>query len=317
MNLGQLEKFVKLAGSKIENDDGDWVKISCPFAPYTHKNGTDNNPSMGIKVDGGGPSSYCCFSCMQKGSLVSFVTDLRDIAGKGKFDYKKMISLVVADEEENIQIDYEVLDEHIKEKLQLQIYDESWLDSFLFIPAHSYLKKRGVPAKIAKELDIRFDHRSVRSGLPMRDFGGRLVGFQGRDTTDKQIKRYKFLKPKDSRYNYKVWLGEDKVDLDKTVVLTEGLFDYVRIYMVFKNVLASLGASVSPAKLARLKYGGGPIVTFYDSDEAGDKARQLISKEYGKRVLYHIIPSKKDAGGMKLKELKDLLGEYKNTFSFN
>ena len=316
MNFKQIEKFVSLFGEKPEKTESGWAIVSCVFAPYLHQSGVDNNPSMGIKVVPGGDSYYSCFSCMQKGSLVSLVQDLRDKAGSGEYPYSEMLVQIANAVDDALVTP--TFDDESKKKWELDPYDEEWLSNFLPLYTHPYLKKRGIPPSVAKELDIRFSHKFIRIGFPIRNFSGKLCGFQGRDVTDKQRKKYLFFKPYEKKYNHRVWLGEDKVDLDKTVILTEGAFDYARIYQVYPNVMASLGANINSTKLDRLKFGGGQFVTFYDNDMAGDIARDILSHAFKKRILKHVIPStKQDAGFMSKKELRNHLTKFKNTFILN
>jgi DNA primase len=105
-----------------------------------------------------------------------------------------------------------------------------------------YLKERNIDAKLAKRFNLRhceygfykyndFQSRSKfvdfsnRILLPVHDIDGKLVTFQGRDTTGKSDKRYLFpnMLPGTGRYIYNAHYAlKNKA---KKVVLNEGCFD--------------------------------------------------------------------------------------------
>jgi DNA primase len=108
------------------------------------------------------------------------------------------------------------------------------------VPA--YLKDRGVDAKLCKRFDLRvceygFYHYtdfhdkeravdfSQRIIIPVKDYEGNLVTFQGRDITGKAEKKYLFpnMLPGTARYIYNAdYAIRNKA---KRVVLNEGAFD--------------------------------------------------------------------------------------------
>ena len=105
-----------------------------------------------------------------------------------------------------------------------------------------YLRERNVDAKLSKRFDIRlcengfykykdfhersrfvdFSHRIL---LPVRDIDGKLVTFQGRDTTGKSEKKYLFpnMLPGTGRFIYNAHYA--LTNHAKKVVLSEGCFD--------------------------------------------------------------------------------------------
>lgn len=292
-------------GESVSSVENKWLKMSCIFAPYTHKSGKDSNPSMGIKITPKGSSHFNCFACGEKGDLIGLIETLNKFAGDDAYDYPALLELVSQEEEEGLQLEGFDEDEEVKDNVP---FSEEWLDQFLPIYNHPYIMERGISPKVAKELDIRFCHKYGRIGFPVRDFAGNLCGFQARDITGTFQVKYVHFRPKDHPYNMNVWMGEHLIDLDKDIVLVEGPFDYAKIFSVYPNVLCSMGANITTQKLKRLNYGNGKIVTFYDNDKAGDMARRHLQDFYKDRILCHIFPpDDSDPGSMEAPEIKELL----------
>lgn len=106
----------------------------------------------------------------------------------------------------------------------------------------AYLVERGIDAKLSKRFDLRvceagfykykdfndnnkFVDFSNRIILPVRDIDGKLVTFQGRDTTGKSEKKYLFpnMLPGTARFIYNAHYA--LTNKSKKVVLSEGCFD--------------------------------------------------------------------------------------------
>lgn len=295
---------------------GDWLRFSCPFAPWLHQRGTDLNPSFAVSIIEGGKSRFNCFACAKKGTLMHLVTSLCGYAGDDAFDYRSLLSLV-AFEEENVTF---TQTEKPKEN-EIVSFPEKWLETYPTAYDHEncipYLEGRGISTEVSKALDLRWDYRYLRICFPIRDFHGRLVGMQGRDITGKSKAKYMhYAHPSIQKeggggiYNMQVLLGEHLINFDETVVLCEGPFDYAKIFGVYKNTLCSMGCNLSRAKLQRLGY-GVDFTLVYDGDKGGEIARsQIHSSLKGKKITDIILPDGVDPGGMSLEAIQLMLDEH-------
>jgi hypothetical protein len=240
--------------------------------------------------------------------LLELVYRLRDFNKKqplAVFDFKTAHELAEQDTASQLP-EFESYEEASdKAYAQLVEIPEVWLDTFPPITKHAYLHKRGILPWVASELGLRFDPKRRRICFPVRDRFGRLVGMQGRDITETNALRY-YAYPYKGRTNKNIWLGEDKVDWDTPVVLTEGPFDYASIYRVYPNVLASLGG-LNFTKLKRIG-DASRLITFFDYGTGGNTARKRTEDVYGPRILQHVQVSKEigDAGNYPLEALEAL-----------
>lgn len=203
--------------------------------------------------------------------------------------------------------DYEASITHAKPKVKTAIYPEKWLASFPKAYHSPYLYHRGATEKICRHFDVRFDGLRNRICFPVRTFKGYLAGMQGRDVTDQQQLRYKTYKWKDHK-NGHLWLNENHVTLDQPLVLVEGPIDALKVAMVYRNVLASMTSQVTEEKFKRVR-DALKLVTFFDSGDAGDKARKRVAALAKPALVLHIYPpdNKGDPGAMTPLEIKEAL----------
>lgn len=174
-----------------------------------------------------------------------------------------------------------------------------------------YLEKRGVDGRWAEKFDLRYcesgyfqyinyqnqmsaQEYSDRIIIPIRDFDGKIVTFQGRDVSGKAEKKYLFPPglPGTGKYLYNANRAKGKVDL----VMGEGAFDVMAIEMAFEDfeeigAIGSFGKSFSASlaesddqlhQLALLKGAGAKSLTFmWDSEnktiaDACDAAEKVL-----------------------------------------
>lgn len=177
-----------------------------------------------------------------------------------------------------------------------------------------YLEDRGINGRIAERFGLRhcfvgdydyIDHTgkkraqdySDRVIIPIKDFHGKLVTFQGRDMTGKAEKKYLFPPglPGTGRYLYNAHRAKGR----KSLVMGEGVFDVIAIDMAFADheeigAIGSFGKSFSASdgdsddqlgQLALLKQAGAERLTFmWDSEpktlldacDAVEKIKRII-----------------------------------------
>jgi len=80
MNKNEVSEFlVALGCENITVQEGsDWVKASCPLAPWLHEDKNDKKPSFGIKAVSGANQypEYHCFTCGKQGLLPQLMDNL-------------------------------------------------------------------------------------------------------------------------------------------------------------------------------------------------------------------------------------------------
>lgn len=318
MNLAKVKQLLACLDAQKIKVREKWVICSCLLAPWTHNSGHDNNPSFGIEINVTGPSRYNCYSCGANGDLLDLVLEIAQNNKKNpqvSLDLKTAM-LLVSDEQEGEVVDTSVPDyEDLlqkKKKKPLIEFPEYWLASFVKYPNHPYLKKRGISETVAAILDARYDMSDNRICFPIRTMNGMLAGLQGRyaqDPVPENRLRHKQYGWK-GEYNKEVWANEDRVDVDKPLVLTEGWFDVAKIFSVYQNVAGSMTSQITADKAKRLR-DATEIITFYDHGTGGDTGRKLVDKYWKKANVVHIIPSKEedDAGSMPPELIKEYLDQ--------
>ncbi len=318
MQETNIRKLLKLSNSvpaETQNRKG-WVVSSCPFGPWLHGDGVDSNPSFGISISSTKKSIHHCWSCNASGDLDDLLLNLRVKLQKAKhegYDLKKCVQLIAAENEE-VELDIPDYESGPPEHDKIVIFPEWWLDSFIHAStspaATEYLKSRGITHKTIDALDLRYDTMQQRVCFPIRDWQGNLVGLHGRTIRKDEPHRYNMYGFQNQR-NKLPWLGEHWVDLNRTVVLVESVFDLAKVYHIYDNVMCGLTAGLSKKKILRIS-DIADIVTLYDHGKGGDAAREALTKYLKKSSLVHEEPyeSEKDPGEMTYKRIHEVLSEH-------
>jgi len=258
--------------------------MSCPLAAWRHDTGIDRNPSFGVYVHEKKPSRAFCFSCGFTGDLMDVVLEIKQNTGKSdQIDFKQAMRLAEADgTKEGLELAYYT---EAKTDKDIYFFNEHWLSSFMSCvdseDGLNYCLKRGVPTWVVRELGLVYDSSESRVCFPIRDFDGRLVGLHGRSTNDNVQPVYRMYTDtypvKGGRTNPDCWFGESTVQLDYPVVVVESVFDYARVYEVYKNVVCPLTASVNERKILRLQ-DSLFLIKMMDADKAGRSLSYKLKK---------------------------------------
>lgn len=313
MKSKSIESLLLLLNSRKTGTRGSWVLGHCVLGPWNH-GGRDQDPSFGIKENSKGRSICKCMSCGFGGDLMDLVMEVKRLQAKS---YAPGYNLALAgpmvlNETDEIDLVLDAIPEYgdpIPDGEEP--FPDWWLASFFlassFPEAIDYLASRGVSPKMAAALDLRYDPTKRRVGFPFRDFRGRVMGMQGRAIDASNDLRYYQYGYKNHR-NSTVWMGEDRVDLDRPLVLCEGPLDYSSIFRCYDNVLASFTSGLSLERLRRIR-DASEIITFYDFGKGGTAARTRISEFFGNIPVSHIIPTAQqdDAGNMTFEEVVAVL----------
>jgi DNA primase len=144
-----------------------------------------------------------------------------------------------------------------------------------------FLSKADIPNDILLStgvLRIRdgrvYDIFAGRIVIPIRDANGKVVGFGGRTMEKDALPKY-INSPESPVFSK----GSSLFGIDKTrkaiaeqgeAFVVEGYFDLITLYMSgFRNVVSTLGTSVTEGQLARLRNYTDNITLMLDGDEAG------------------------------------------------
>lgn len=319
MDAEGIVALLEALGTKATTGD-QWVRGSCPLAPWLHDGGTDKHPSFGIEVVTGGESWFNCYSCGKKGDLLTLVGEAHRL--------NKMDPLVSYDWKTAREIassELEVVVSHVKDFEVVQktpkpdtvtIFPKEWVESFPKVTsgcsagALDYLKLRNLTTYGEIEAyDIRWDSTQQRVCFPVYLPPKICVGLHGRAIMPEATLPY-YAYGFQSKRNPHVWYGEQWLDLKSPVVLTEGPFDLTQIAKVYSNVLASFTASLSLRKLKRVRDFIG-IITYYDHGSGGEEAREALTAEaqHHHIPIIHIVPTEEedDAGNTHVKKIAEYL----------
>jgi len=285
MKANNIIRLLKILGAENVEAGDDWVKASCPFAPWLHRRrdgtpGSDSRPSFGVSI--GKRSHYHCFACQKSGPLPILVTSLMFLTGK---DLDKAQAFVLAHESMKME-DYD--DDSVEDPNEvLSVLPKVLLRRYS--PAHTNLdicRRRRISTSGIEHFSLRYDAAKGRLILPVFDSLGRLVGIRGRACRDDdRIKYLEYTEVSPTRSSPKahgVWFGQQyPPEKNKKLVLVEGELDAVRLYEVTKRpgIWASMGASISKEQLKTLEgIRNNPIVLFFDDDQAGKTATDKVLK---------------------------------------
>ncbi len=319
MNRDQIKTFLTLVGTSATDEQGPWVNARCPFAPWRHEKGTDNNPSFGLKESQGSSRAYC-FSCGFHGEAADVVLELRGYLGQtpkgSKYDLKTAMAMAMVEGGGSllpsiILDDASLPKDHTKPLMAFpEALIKKWPDAWDVHDAREYLKSRYVPKTVSDRLDLRWDANERRICFLRRDFHGVLYGIHGR-AVDKSVKMKYRMYRWDTHTNSRVWFGEDHVDFDKPVVFAESVFDLASLFRVYRNVVTPLSATVPVAKLERMA-DAYFIITVFDADLAGNRAREKVDSVMGshRHIRHIILPQGTDAGNLTIMHCAMLLDDF-------
>ena len=168
-----------------------------------------------------------------------------------------------------------------------------------------FLEKNNIPLNLAervglivkrKQGDGYYDRFRDRIMFPIKDLEGKVIGFGGR--VIKQDEQPKYMNSPESpvfskrRSFYGIDKSRDFIRREARAVLVEGYTDFLALYSSgIKNVVATLGTSLTHDHGVILRRYTENVVVLFDSDESGVKAslRSLdVLLEEG--LMPHVAP---------------------------
>ena len=168
-----------------------------------------------------------------------------------------------------------------------------------------YLSQNNVPLNIAekvglivkrKNTDGYYDRFRNRLIFPICNVDGKVIGFGGRRINEEDEPKY-INSPESDIYQkrksfYGINKSKDYIRREDRAVLVEGYTDFLSLYSAgIKNVVATLGTSLTREHVSLLRRYTNNVVVLFDSDESGKKAavRSLdVLLEEG--LLPHVAP---------------------------
>lgn len=276
-------------GVEVHTQSGTEVAIYCPF----HDN--HNSPACYINTKTG---LWQCFnpSCGKKGNFRQLYKHMTGktygrewILDPVNLQRELDLALEVKDDEE-LTVDSIEVDYGSDEVKNLQT-----------------LVDRGYELQVLEDFEIGYSSVKDRVVIPVRDPQYKLVGLIGRAIHDWQDPRYlynKGFKRADVLFNIQNAKAYD------SVIICEGSLDAVKIAQAgFKNVVATLGAKVSPNQIRMIRKYFDSVVVFSDNDDAGAEMRRAILEECrGKEMFTVSIPDGlKDPGDMTEQQIKQAI----------
>ena len=316
MRIKHVLKFLQLLrASQISiSEDEDWVRCSCPLAPFTHFKGTDENPSFGIKVNPYGQSLYNCFTC---GSgvlqdllhIMNFTTGV-PVAAQ---DYFSLHENFEYQGERTAPDNVLYSNEFWSDKYSLSLDEVK--HEILPVPdvvlqhyprvedgtdreagrVRDWCIGRGIDLEVAYKYGLRYDPEGMRIVFPITDSDGKIYHLHSRSRMDKF---FYYIRPDNSGYpelkwgRKDHWFGMQFYKADKPALLVESETDVLRLESLgVENSLASCG-QVNKWKLDRIL--SNLIYLGFDSDRAGAKycmkaIRILHSRSILARLFWRTI----------------------------
>ena len=150
----------------------------------------------------------------------------------------------------------------------------------------NFLKKHNVPLSLAEKLglvvkkqsgDGYYDRFRNRIIFPICNVEGKVIGFGGRRIKESDEPKY-INSPESEIYHkrknfYGLESSKDHIRKNKRAIIVEGYTDFLSLYSAgIKNVVATLGTSLTRDHAAILRRYTDRIVVVFDGDESGVKA---------------------------------------------
>ena len=273
-------------------DSADDLMVCCPY----HKNGQENNPSMGIRKSDGMCHCLACGETHSLSEMIGYCFDKDTIYG-----HKWLITNFSADlEQPRKSIELNINRNGTEKPFYTQFsVSEEELDSYRYF--HPYMRERGLTDEIIEKFDIGYDKKSDSITFPIRDFKTHLCTFVARRKI--AYKRFDIPKgidkPLYGEYEiYKAQLvnGGDRI---KEVYVCEGLFDCLRLWCNGKYAVAGFGCLFSDKQIHALEnLPTRKLILALDNDIAGQVAAEKLRKRVHNKIITNaVIPSnRKDIG---------------------
>jgi hypothetical protein len=324
----EIENVLRVLGAKGVKRSGDQLICTCPFAPWTHKDGKDKNPSFSIALSG--EHKWKCFggNCQHYGTNLYWLIDrYEEISGQDLSSVKEQCDKyekVIRDKEFRPRLfrfrpaikwptKIQAEEKTKPREFRLEDYRHMYLESGM--PGYAW--ERGLSLELWQRWQLGFDSARSRLFIPIFERSGKLVGFSSRRILDDGSPKY-WNSP---GFNKDVFLyGEHLIDPSSDIAfMSEGYFDVWALDRAgLKNPLAFMGTGVGEQQLLKIIKWFKTVVLFPHNDEPdknGQKAGDVIVEKWiealrscGTVVYVVRLPGMiKDVGDMSPGQIKAVL----------
>jgi len=265
------------------------ASISCPLAPWLHKNKKDDNPSLSIKHDKC-PTVFKCFACGESGTLAHLVRAYGSLASSedalaladrlsvsDKPDLRTKLASAMLDS-----------DEWVSPPTKTPVLDEDVLQNFtpllLAKPAMAYLEQRGIPFSTACRFGLMYDSRLSRVLFPARDLQGGLKGLVGRTLIDEHPKYKNYFGFKSTE---NLGGGDQCREDNDVITVVEGFMCILKAYEwamgMGSDIVCTWTAVLHDAQADQILGLGKRVLMCYDNDTAGEKGYKEAAQKLKRR----------------------------------
>lgn len=219
-----------------------------------------------------------CFSCGCSVNIFSFNKLLGEkLEYKGDVNYEFAKSLKPKKEEVvyTKPIVYgKLYDPFYDNKVMNFLHGIGWSDEFIEEKGVKYCRYcEMIGENIVNNIDEKPTVMENRICIPIYK-DGKLVNYECRTFDNNPIK-VKYVKGCSSNLIY----GIDNVDLNKEVILSEGIKNIGKAYSITKNVISSFGNQLTPIKMELLNR-ISKLTVFLDNDQGGLVYAEKLKEEY-------------------------------------
>lgn len=190
-----------------------------------------------------------------------------------------------------------------------------------------FLTKNKVPLNIAekvglivkrKNTDGYYDRFRNRLMFPICNVDGKVIGFGARRVDEQDEPKYINSPESDIYHKRKSFYGlnksKDFIRREDRVILVEGYTDFLSLYSAgVKNVVATLGTSLTREHVSILKRYTKNVVVIFDYDEAGtNAAKKSLDVLLDEGVTPHVVelPDGKDPDSYIIEVGKEKFAEF-------
>ncbi len=290
--------FVDLVSNytKLKKAGNNYVGL-CPF----HE---EKTPSFSVDPD---KKLFHCFGCGKGGDIINFVMEIENLGFKEAIEFlsRKYNIAIPRFDRKTSTLEQDI----IKLNSVLADYYHKILFSNEGKESYEYLKNRGFTDESIKEFKLGYSPQNYektveflknlnfppavlqRSGnfyiknnrifpffkdrimIPIKTHSGKVVAFGGRTYKDENPK-YKnspeTIVYKKRNQLFGLDMAKKHISLRNELILVEGYFDMISLYQKgIKNVVASLGTSLTMEQIILMKRFADKVIIFYDFDNAG------------------------------------------------
>lgn len=320
-----VQKYLRYFGFKRVKKVGENYMASCPDFDGLHPRG-DMRPSFGIRVYP--PYLSHCFTCNLRMNIEQLTATLlsreydRRVneyeAWKWLEDKGWVVTLTAEDLKHRLQAGLDGGE-------ALDILDEDILNDFIN-GVHQSIIDRGITKEAAKEWELKYDSKTKRTIIPVRNFMGLLVGVLSRAVNEEEYIRHGVGIPQPAggiKYQFKkglVLYGEHKLQGKETLLLTESPLDavYCWSYGIQKDmdIMALMGTKASKTQIEKiLDY--PEVIIAMDNDAPGKEGKAQLFNVLKGKVRLKVFDNfgRKDIGEVDPIDLQKIKQVSKSTLS--